>query len=148
MGCWPCSARPTITAITRSGRSPPRSTSPPPCSDHYDGRIEVGIGVNSGPVVAGTVGGGGRVEFTVIGDAVNTASRVEAATRETGDDVLITEATRELLPGAVFDLHERSSVPLKGKHMEVRLWAPKARHQRPSAIRAARGRAGAASVAD
>ena len=71
---------------------------------HFDGRIEVGIGVNSGPVVAGTVGGGGRVEFTVIGDAVNTASRVEAATRETGDDVLITDATRELLPGRGFDL--------------------------------------------
>ncbi len=116
--------------------------------DRYEGRIAVGIGVNSGPVVAGTVGGGGRVEFTVIGDAVNTASRVEAATRETGDDVLITDATRELLPRVGFDLRERSSVPLKGKQTEVRLWAPKARHQRPSAIRGARGRAGAASAAD
>ncbi len=45
-------------------------------------------GVNSGRVVAGTVGGGGRMEFTVIGDTVNTACRVEAATRETGDDGL------------------------------------------------------------
>ena len=55
-------------------------------------------------MVAGTVGGGGRVEFTVIGDAVNTASRVEAATRETGDDILITDATRELLPDGRFEL--------------------------------------------
>ncbi len=50
--------------------------------------LRVGVGVNSGDVVVGTVGGGGRLDFTVIGDAVNTAARVEAATRETGDDVL------------------------------------------------------------
>ncbi len=40
--------------------------------ERYGGRVRVGIGVNSGSVIAGTVGGGGRVEFTVIGDAVNT----------------------------------------------------------------------------
>ena len=48
-------------------------------------------------MVAGTVGGGGHVEFTVIGDAVNTAARVEEVTRQTGDDILLTEATRCLL---------------------------------------------------
>jgi class 3 adenylate cyclase len=93
--------------------------------DHYDGRIGVGVGVNSGPVVAGTVGGGGRVEFTVIGDTVNTAARVEAATRETGDDVLITEYTRELLPDGRFEFEERPPVPLKGKRTKVNLWAPR-----------------------
>ena len=95
--------------------------------EQYDGRIAVGIGVNSGRVLAGTVGGGGRVEFTVIGDAVNTASRVEAATRETGDDVLVTDATRDLVCGFRFDFEERASVPMKGKRTEVRLWAPKTR---------------------
>ncbi|TML04848.1 MAG: adenylate/guanylate cyclase domain-containing protein [Actinobacteria bacterium] len=61
------------------------------------GRVSIGIGVNSGDVVAGTVGGGGRVEFTVIGDVVNTAARVEEATRQTGDVILVTAATRDLL---------------------------------------------------
>ena len=89
----------------------------------YEGRVGVGIGVNSGPVVAGTVGGGGRVEFTVVGDAVNTAARVEAATRETGDDVLVTEATCALLERERFAFEERPPVPLKGKREEVRLWA-------------------------
>jgi class 3 adenylate cyclase len=92
--------------------------------ERYGDRIGVGIGVNSGRVVAGTVGGGGRVEFTVIGDAVNTAARVEATTRETGDDVLITEATRALLPADKFAFDERPPVPLKGKRETVRLWAP------------------------
>ena len=52
------------------------------------GELRVGVGVNSGRVVVGTIGGGGRRDFTVIGDPVNTAARVEAATRVTGDDVL------------------------------------------------------------
>ncbi|HEV3053608.1 MAG TPA: adenylate/guanylate cyclase domain-containing protein [Solirubrobacteraceae bacterium] len=88
--------------------------------------LGVGIGVNTGPVVVGTVGGGGRVEFTVIGDAVNTASRVEAATRETGDDVLITEATRSRLTAGRFDCDERPPVTLKGKADAARVWAPRA----------------------
>jgi len=91
--------------------------------ERYEGRVDVGIGVNSGPVVAGTVGGGGRVEFTVIGDAVNTAARVEAATRETGDHVLVTDATRALLPDGRFAFEERPPVPLKGKRDDVGLCA-------------------------
>jgi hypothetical protein len=79
-------------------------------------------------VIAGTVGGGGRVEFTVIGDTVNTASRVEAATRETGDDVLITEATRLLLRRVQCDFDQRPPMPLKGKRQVVRLWAPRVSH--------------------
>jgi len=50
-----------------------------------------------GKVVAGAIGGAGRLSFSVIGDAVNLCSRVEAATRETGDPVLITGDTRVLL---------------------------------------------------
>ncbi|WP_019926704.1 adenylate/guanylate cyclase domain-containing protein [Nocardia sp. BMG111209] len=92
--------------------------------EQYQDRIAVGVGVNSGRVVAGTVGGGGHIEFTVIGDTVNTAARVEAATRRTGDDVLITEATRSRLRTVELDLVERPPVPLKGKTETVRLWTP------------------------
>ena len=90
----------------------------------YGDDLRIGIGVNSGPVVAGTIGGGGRVEFTVIGDPVNTAARVEQVTRETGDDILITEATRCLLTGQRCAFEERPTVELKGKTERVRLWAP------------------------
>ncbi len=91
----------------------------------YDGALATGIGVNSGQVVSGTVGGGGRLEFTVIGDTVNTAARVEEATRDTGDAVLITEATRRLLRREHGGFEERRAVPLKGKTEQVRLYAPR-----------------------
>lgn len=90
--------------------------------ERFGDTLGIGIGVNSGPVVAGTIGGGGRLEFTVVGDVVNTAARVERVTRETGDDVLITEATRELLdePRGVLP---RGTVQLQGKRDRVQVHA-------------------------
>ena len=88
------------------------------------GELEIGIGLNSGPVVAGNVGGSGRLEFSVIGDPVNVAARVEAATRQTGDTVLIAERTKELLKDTDARLVEREGAELKGKTQPVRLYAP------------------------
>jgi class 3 adenylate cyclase len=93
--------------------------------DSYGGQLRVGVGVNSGPVIVGTVGGGGRVEFTVIGDPVNTAARVEQVTRSTGDAMLVTEATRRLLRCEHGGFDERGEVSLRGKSERVALWAPR-----------------------
>ena len=87
--------------------------------------LKLGIGLNSGPVIAGNVGGAGRLEFSVIGDAVNVAARVEAATRETGDAILLTEQTKELLQPSAPDLEERVNIELKGKQETVRVFAPR-----------------------
>jgi class 3 adenylate cyclase len=94
--------------------------------ERYRGSLRVGIGVNSGLVVAGTVGGGGHVEFTVIGDPVNTAARVEQVTRQTGDAVLVTDATQRLLCLDHGGFDARPAAPLKGKRERVQLWAPRA----------------------
>ena len=85
--------------------------------------LEVGVGINTGTVVAGSIGGAGRLNFSVIGDAVNVAARVEAATRETGDDLLITSATRDALTRPL-KLESRGSVPLKGKAEPVEVLTP------------------------
>ena len=53
--------------------------------------LEVGIGVNTGRVIAGTVGGAGRLEYTVVGDAVNVASRLQAEAR--GGEIVATAST-------------------------------------------------------
>jgi class 3 adenylate cyclase len=85
--------------------------------------LSVGAGVNTGVVVAGPLGGAGRLNFSVIGDAVNVAARVEAATRQTGDDVLITSATRAALQGE-WELVSRGGIELKGKAEPVEVFAP------------------------
>jgi adenylate cyclase len=87
--------------------------------------LKLGIGLNSGLVVAGNVGGAGRLEFSVIGDPVNVAARVEAATRETGDTILLTERTRDLLADSHPQLVERTGIELKGKRETVNVYAPK-----------------------
>jgi adenylate cyclase len=85
--------------------------------------LEVRIGINSGRVVAGSIGGAGRLNFSVIGDAVNVAARVEAATRTTGDDLLLTRATSDALlrPST---LTSRGSISLKGRSDPIELLAP------------------------
>jgi class 3 adenylate cyclase len=84
--------------------------------------LHVGVGVNTGPIVAGSIGGGGRLDFSVVGDAVNVAARVQAATRETGDDILITRLTRDALARPVA-FATRGGVELKGKREPIEVFA-------------------------
>jgi adenylate cyclase len=91
--------------------------------DEFQGELSVGVGLNSGVVVAGNVGGAGRFDFSVIGDAVNVAARVEAATRQTGDPVLVSEHTRRLLTRDDVELQGRQQLRLKGKQEAIVLYA-------------------------
>jgi adenylate cyclase len=62
-------------------------------------RIRVRIGINTGSLVAGNVGGGGRQSYTVHGDTVNLAARLEALCKEHGTSLLLSAATAKALPG-------------------------------------------------
>ncbi len=92
----------------------------------YEGELRIGLGLNSGDVVAGTIGGGGKLDYTLIGDTVNVAARVEALTKEIGDPLLITESTRRLLTGPQDGIAERGSHRLKGKASDVPIYAVQA----------------------
>jgi class 3 adenylate cyclase len=63
-------------------------------------RIRVRIGINTGSLVAGNVGGGGRQSYTVHGDTVNLAARLEALCKEHGTSLLLSAATAKALPSA------------------------------------------------
>jgi adenylate cyclase len=73
-------------------------------------------------VIAGTIGGGGKLEFTLIGDTVNVAARVEQLTKTTGDAILLTQQTVDTLVSGLSGLTHRGSHALKGKSAPVMLF--------------------------
>ncbi len=89
----------------------------------YRGTLRAGVGLNSGPVVVGTMGGGTKLDFTVIGDVVNVASRIEALTRQTSDSILLTEGVRERLTLPKPALSSRGPIDIRGRAEPVSVFA-------------------------
>ena len=89
---------------------------------HFGERCRIGIGINSGLVLIGSIGGGELVEVGVIGDPVNVASRVQNATRELGEPLLVTEATRCLLEREASNLEHRATLELRGKSKPITVY--------------------------
>jgi adenylate cyclase len=88
---------------------------------HGRAPLAIKVGVHTGPVVAGTIGAADRYEFTVIGDTVNVAARLEQLCREHGRDLLITEATHRLAAaaGEHRPVVMQASVALRGRDEPV-----------------------------
>jgi adenylate cyclase len=90
-----------------------------------EGRIpptRLGIGLHVGSVMTGNVGGMDRKEYTIIGDAVNLASRIEQATKQLGGQLLVSQAVAAMIAGANCQAVDMGLIELKGQPQPVRLF--------------------------
>jgi class 3 adenylate cyclase len=91
-------------------------------AERFGGELRIGIGINTGLVIAGTIGGAGKLEFTLIGDTVNVAARVEQLTKTTGNAILLTHQTVHALASRPPGLTDRGSHALKGKSAAMQVF--------------------------
>jgi len=97
------------------------------------GTIDIGIGVNSGPMIAGNIGSDQIMSYTVIGDAVNLGSRLESLNKQYGTHIIVSDATRSQLKGT-YTLKPLGDVVVKGKTKPVAIFEVVDRNDRPSAF--------------
>jgi len=86
-------------------------------------QLSIGIGINHGEVIVGSLGHPQRMEFTTIGDGINTAARLESATKQFGCRILVGGAVEELTRGD-FHYREVGAVRFKGKLKAIAVFTP------------------------
>jgi adenylate cyclase len=87
----------------------------------WDG-FQMGIGLDSGRVMSGTLGSERRIDYSVIGDTVNTASRIEQLTKQTGNAILLADQTRTNLTSGADALTFVDEFEIRGKQSRIKVW--------------------------
>jgi adenylate cyclase len=106
-----------------------------------DARLDIGIGLNYGPVVLGDVGSEHSMAFAVIGDTVNTSARLQALTRSLGTPLVVGDAvvqairalSPEIAAERLGELEDRGEYSLRGRASPVRVWTHKVKSARATA---------------
>lgn len=80
----------------------------------------MGMGLHYGEAISGTIGSEERMEYTVIGNTINTASRIESSTKSFGTDLLVSEEVQSRLPDFIYE--EAGSVQVKGRSNPLKLF--------------------------
>jgi len=86
--------------------------------------LDIGIGISTGPMIAGNIGSEAIMSYTVIGDSVNLGARLESLNKEYGTRIIISEATREALPDRYL-FRPLGNVVVKGKTKPVAIFEVK-----------------------
>ena len=84
-------------------------------------QLDIGIGINSGDMIAGNIGSSSIMSYTVIGDNVNLGSRLESLNKDYGSRIIISDASRTRLTGR-YDLRPLGDVVVKGKTQAVAIF--------------------------
>ena len=83
--------------------------------------IKIGVGLHAGPAISGTIGSTERMEYTVIGDTVNMASRIESSTKAFGTDFLVSETVAEQINSRII-LEYAGAAEVKGKAEPIKMY--------------------------
>jgi adenylate cyclase len=86
-----------------------------------DMELRLGVGISSGEVIAGTIGSPKRMDYTVIGDSVNLAARLQDITKTYGVDIIICEATANQLDSSIL-IRELDEIKVKGRERAERIY--------------------------